>query len=368
MNASSENDINSQDESLDVENTATSDIVSDFLSEASLPDPVSRNLIKSVSRLCSAAIDFPVAYLEEKTTERRAVTEARVKLIHSTANQISEQIKVDREYARRAVAQFGNRILREQANIDAVVAKSIEQLKQKDDFQEKATLKTEIDDDWLENFGAEARRRSTAEIRDFFARILAEEITNPKSFSVKTLRLLGNLDKNSAALFQKFCSICVTLGDFGEDPIDSRVVSLSGNAGSNSLSEYGLGFDQLNLLNEYGLIISDYNSWMDYQVCIQETPNGGSTRGRFSVPFSHQNRYWTLQATAGSKSSTKLQLHGVALTRSGRELMKIVNCQMDEQYLHDLIKFFKSKQLTMKEVENPKDYFLFLEKVMTKKH
>ena len=105
-----------------------------------------------------------------------------------------------------------------------------------------------------------------------FGRILAGEIRNPGSYSILTLKTLGELDQNIATLFKKLCSACVVLGiQNNEHIIDARVPSLGGDAGSNALKKYGLGFDQLNILNEYDLIISDYNSWRDYNLCILPT-------------------------------------------------------------------------------------------------
>ena len=325
------------------EDIVKSDIVSDLLHNTSLPASVSKNLIKVFSRLCSATVDIPVAYLEGKAEERRAVTQARIGLIHSTSNKISEQMKVDPEYAKRAITQFGNKVFREQVNIDTIMTKGIEKLKQDALSEDSTTFEDEIDDDWLENFDSEARKKSTFEMQEFFAKILAGEIRKPKSFSIKAIRLLGNLDKSSAALFQKFCSVCVTLGEFGENPIDARVVSLTGNAASNSLSKYGLGFDCLNLLNEYGLIISDYNSWLDYNVSIPGTFSDDKIPNKLAIPFRHQNRFWILQPAAGSKQPANLQLHGVALTRSGIELMGVVKRENNEEYLHDIVNHFNKK-------------------------
>ena len=352
----------SKDAILTGEDLVKSDIVSDLIHNASLPAPVSRNLIKVFSRLCSATVDIPVAYLEGKAKERRAVTQARISLIHSTSNKISEQMKIDPEYAKRAITQFGNKVLREQVNVDTIMVMGIEQLKQDALSEISMIFEDEIDDDWLENFDSEARKKSTMEMQEFFAKILAGEIRKPKSFSIKAIRLLGNLDKSSAALFQKFCSLCVTLGEFGENPIDARVVSLAGNAASNSLSKYGMSFDCLNLLNEYGLIISDYNSWLNYNVSIPGTLSGNKIPNQLAIPFCHQNRFWILQPAAGSKWPADLQLHGVALTRSGIELMRVVKRNSNEEYLHDIVKYFENKNLNMKEIEDPEKYFRLLDK------
>ena len=98
-----------------------------------------------------------------------------------------------------------------------------------------------------------------------FGRILAGEIKQPESFSIKAIKALDELDCIVAKLFQKLCSCSITT----PIPIwkDTRVCSLGSNASANSLQKFGLGFYDLNILNEYDLIISDYNSYQEY-VCV----------------------------------------------------------------------------------------------------
>ena len=69
--------------------------------------------------MCSAVIDIPVA-LTGKADEIRAETAARIKLTDVSAAQIAEQMQTDPEYARVAVQKFGQRVLREQVNLDMI--------------------------------------------------------------------------------------------------------------------------------------------------------------------------------------------------------------------------------------------------------
>ena len=159
---------------------------------------------------------------------------------------------------------------------------------------------SEIDEDWLENFDAEARKKNTTEMQSYFAKILAGEIIAPNSFSIKSLRILGNMDKQVARLFQKFCSNCILLSEFGGKPIDARMISISGNVASNSLSKYGFTFGKLNILNEYGLVISDYNSWIDFSFVLRIDPPQQTKRR----PTKHSNdsvriSRWPLDVATG---------------------------------------------------------------------
>lgn len=330
-----------------------SEIASDLVTGVSLPAPIKKNLYKAFTRLCSAAIELPLVHLEGKANERRAETQSRIRLINATADQISEQLRIDPEYARRAAAQFGSKVLREQVNLDMITAQGIEHIKRRDDIVSQRVAQDDIDDDWLNNFDAEARKKSTPEMQKYFARVLSGEIKRPRSFSIKSVKILGEMEKLSAEAFQNLCSMCILLREPRGQIIDARVLSLGGNAGNNALEKFGLGFSQLNFLSEHGLIISDYNSWRDYQFCIGQTldTSPGSSRV-IQIPFLYLGKSWVLEASSQRSRTPQFRLHGVSLTRSGIELMKVVEVEPVETYTQELRNFFDSQELTMTETSD----------------
>jgi len=265
------------------------DVVQDLVVGASIPAPIRRNLFKAFGQLCSAAIDVPIACLQGVAAEKRAETEARVKIISTGANQIAAQMKVDPEFARAAVKKYGQRIVREQVNLDQVTAVAAREIQRSDSGDQKGEESAEvasIDDDWLNAFEKEACQKSTEEMQELFGRILAGEIRKPSSYSIKTVKLVGELDRRTAALFQRLVSLTISLRVPGR-VIDARVASLSGSAGQNSLLEYGLEFGKLNVLHEFGLIIPDYNSYMDYRPSLAIGRSVG-------LPLTFQGRRWAL--------------------------------------------------------------------------
>ncbi len=327
------------------------DIVTDLVTEAIIPAPIKRNIFKAFDRLCSSLVDIPAAYLEGIADEKRAATKARVNLIEITSAQIAQQMRIDPEYARVAVKKFGQRVLREQVNLDMISRIAAKELGEGSNSEDQPDVDGTIDDDWLNNFETEARQKSTEDMQFYFGRILAGEIKRPNSFSMKTVKILGNLDQNSARIFRKLCSACMVLDEFGGSPIDTRVSSLGGNAGNNSLAKYGLSFGELNTLNEYGLIIWDYNSWRDYQICVGiRLPAPRTKTIMVGAPFLHRGKHWVLTPTSESARPSQFKIHGVALTRSGEELRRIVDLEPMDEYTQDLMKFFQHNNLQMTEV------------------
>ena len=113
-------------------------------------------------------------------------------------------MRVNPEYARRVPSQFGNKLIREQVNLDMIADQAMEQIRHGEDLNKSESTDTEIDDDWLHNFDTEVRKKSAAEMQKYFARILCGEIQKPNYFSIKAVKLLRDMDKKSAERFAKF--------------------------------------------------------------------------------------------------------------------------------------------------------------------
>ena len=229
-----------------------------------------------------------------------------------------------------------------QANIGSVVGQAAEEL------GDREVQDHEVDHDWTARFFNDVQDVSSEEMQQLWAKILAGEVERPGSTSTRTLSILRDLDQSTAALFRTLCSACISLRPAENAILDARVPSLGGNAGANALQKYGLGFDNLNILNEHGLIIADYNSYYDYKVSVGILLPG-SEQMYLRFPFSYQGRPWILEPTIQRSDNKELRLTGVALTRSGQELSRIVEPSPIEAYIQDLTEYFTKQGLRMVE-------------------
>ena len=152
---------------------------------------------------------------------------------------------------------------------------------------------------WTSSFSEAAQDVSEEEMQEMWARVLAGEVARPGTTTLRTMNVLRNLDQATAQKFRRLCSIAVSITIRAEAldhrvvslDLDHRVVSLEGKAGGNSLRDYGLAFDVLNLLNEHELIIADYNSWYDYRLCITRQRADGLGR-KALLGFRYQGQEW----------------------------------------------------------------------------
>jgi hypothetical protein len=308
-----------------------------------IPAPFRKNAIKAFTQLFTTGLEYPKTVIRGKIAEKQAESQARVKLIKTSATRIAKQMQIPSAYAQAAATKFAHKIIRERVNIDQIVQIAAEEL-QSQPINEAASEAASISDDWLNAFENEAAQMSSEQMRRLFGKILAGEIRRPESYSIKTIKLVAQVDNRAAEFFQTLCSLSVSLR-VHNILWDTRVVSISGNAAQSSLFSYGLNFDALNILNEYGLIIADYNSYMDYRPAILLHPAANP------VPLTYQNAPWVLVPMTPRDGSQALNLFGVGFSHVGRELLPIVEITPNEAYTAALQKFFDQQGLTLTRVQ-----------------
>lgn len=264
-----------------------------------------------------------------------AQTQARA-LLESSGSAIQGEIEVSDLVTARIRFQEEKR----QRNIKAVVEQAASEL------GEKQVEDREPDHDWTARFFSEVQDVSSEEMQLLWSRVLAGEVERPGRSSVRTLGILRNLDRETAKLFSKLCSLCISIRLDDDHFLDARVPSLGKNAAQNGLKDYGLGYAMLNILNEHGLIISDYNSWQDYRVCIGIQIVGFAIP-IVQVPFQFQGSRWFLVPIGARCSSPQFRVSGVALSHAGLELSRVVLPDSDKKYARELAAFFESQELKM---------------------
>ncbi|WP_257670484.1 DUF2806 domain-containing protein [Parapedobacter tibetensis] len=313
------------------------DVVSTLID--GMPAPIKRNFLKAFGRLSTAALDIPIAWLEGKADEIRASSQARIQIIKSEGVKFSTQVEIPQAYIDKASEKYAAKIIREQINLDVISQKAAEELSN-ENFTNPDDSDKEISEDWLNEFETNARQMSSEEMRFIFSKILANEAKSPGNFSVRTMRLISQLDNQAAKLFQKLCSCAISM-QVGNHVIDTRVVSLDGSAASNSLTKYGLPFDNLNVLQEYGLIISDYNSYMNYTPCVVNEQNS------VGLPFKLSDSHFEFLPLDRDKYDKNVKLNGVAFSKSGKELYNVIPKEPNAIYKADFETFLEKRYLKM---------------------
>lgn len=187
-----------------------------FLAKLNLPEMIAGPAGKAISRLIAGAVEIPATYLEGFVQSIKSKTEAKQLVGKEVATAAAKLAASDTNIVARAAHNLLAKEYRHQTNKEEIAKKTIEILEQ-DAIQgaavkqaqstsdgQTSSASLEVDGDWLNVFEKYAEYASTERMQALWARILAGEIRNPKTFSLKTLRFVSELDQETARLFEKY--------------------------------------------------------------------------------------------------------------------------------------------------------------------
>ena len=266
---------------------------------------------------------------EGSATELRILAQAQAdarRLLVAESSTVSGNIDVGDAIRQRIEFQERKR----QANIVAVVNHAAREV------EGSTAPGVEPNHDWTARFFGDVQDVSSQDMQLLWGRVLAGEVRAPSTTSMRTLRILKDLDVPTAQLFSLLCSLAVFVKRSDGTILDARVPALGGDAAQNSLLKYGLGFDALNRLNEHGLIIADYDSSASYWTV-------GQSQAGSDEELLHQGVSWDLDIQTEGLKEVPVKLHGVALTVAGRELSRVVQHEETQEYTEALQGFLQRR-------------------------
>ncbi|MCW5201127.1 DUF2806 domain-containing protein [Desulfobulbus sp. F4] len=108
----------------------------------------------------------------------------------------------------RTVSRLTHRELRRQENIEKAVSYAIDEL-----LQVEHVSAEPVDEDWITRFFNIAEEVSNEDMQKLWGRILAGEVKQPKSYSLRTLETLKNISMEEAEVFRKVGQYAIPLID-----------------------------------------------------------------------------------------------------------------------------------------------------------
>lgn len=211
---------------------------------------------------------------------------------------------------------------KKQLNIESVTAYAADQLK-----GEGPVTDEPLDEDWQTRFFNIAKDISSDEMQALWGRILAGEIKQPKSYSLRTLELLKNINKSEAECFLKFGKLAITSGN------TSFVINFKG---VNLLEEkYQLTFKERLLLEELGLVSANNLAFE-----IQSDPEKDS-----EMPFRIGKTCIILYR---KKGTPKHQVSAIFFTKTGQELLQLIESEPEIDYIQLFASKIRIKDVSIK--------------------
>lgn len=301
-----------------------------------LPPAVKRSFWKALSQLITGVFDVPAAYLEGKAKEIRTESQAKNIVTLSAAKSAAAKFGSNKALADRAVDHFAARIVKEQANREAVVSEAVKNLSED---PPKSDTAIEIDEDWLSLFSDLASKRSSEELQQLFGKILAGEIRQPGSFSPASIQTLSTLTGKVAKHFQNLCDLSIqSPGGF-----TFIVINFYPKFHSSGEKSLGITYSDLVALQSAGLLPPSLNNQLDFEAHIGKVPV--SYCGN-NVVFSKNSQ---LQ-TGNTKKLPKLNI--LLFSPIGHELRSIVPVNQNSVYHAKLLQWFKEHEIDILSVKS----------------
>ncbi|GET22097.1 DUF2806 domain-containing protein [Prolixibacter denitrificans] len=240
----------------------------------------------------------------------------------SLASIDGESIKAELSLEERTKNRTDFKQQKKQKNIEVITQKAAEQLESESTVSEEP-----VDEDWTTRFFDYAEDISNEEMQEIWARILAGEIKQPRSYSLRTLELIRNLSKDEANTFMKVAKFAIKSGD-------SHFL-FKGKDGKILNEEYNINYGDTALLTEIGLI--QPGAFVNYQILQQ--------------PQDSQSVFTTdkIILIAKIKANTPTITMPVdVFSKSGNELLKLVSPNPPFDYLKAIADSIKSDNVEVK--------------------
>lgn len=247
-------------------------------------------------RLLGAALSWPEAWLKDQAQQIKDRADARTIIIKALAKEGSKQAVTDPEKVAAVIDMALGDQFEKIKNKAEVFRKTIEHVASSPQDHEHIE-QPEVD--WMNAFSRLAEDASSDEMRETFARVLSGEMRAKGTFSRSTLRVLNELDQQTARTFERAYALSINEG------------ILLG------LFESPLSFQDLRLLKDTGFIysgeaevpavqISNVGGKQEYEVLVDE---------RLKVCFSYRT---------GALPPLTPGLSVAVLSRMGREISRIL--------------------------------------------
>lgn len=217
----------------------------------------------------------------------------------------------DRSYRRKKLDE-----LRQQQNMEAIILRAIQ-------YCSDGTIADRADQDWFSSFVTLAEGISNKTMQDLWAKILAGEISQPGSFSLKTLQVFRTMSITEAKLLSKACSLAVT------DARKKNIRLINGAYQTPKLLNFFSRQRQQRIdLNQAGLSYADILTLADNHLLFeQETESHALAKGE-KILFNYNGKQLSFIA-----KKTDCILTFYKFTPIGTELAHLVADNVDNDYL-----------------------------------
>ncbi|HFL2401169.1 TPA: DUF2806 domain-containing protein [Clostridioides difficile] len=204
-----------------------------------------------------------------------------------------------------AIISLVKKEVKRQINKERIISRAVEFIDKKETVSNES-----VDNDWITRFFNISQDVSDEKMQVLWAKILADEVDRPKSYSLRTLETLKNISKEEAELFTRVVKLTFN------NPITKFIPNYSG-----ILSKKGITLSDLMLLNELNLITSDFSITKGLTVSIEKDLERALIIGNKKLVC---------------RTKAIIRIPAIKLTNIGTELSKLIDFDVDISYLKEI--------------------------------
>jgi len=210
------------------------------------------------------------------------------------------------ETAERASHRVAYQEIKKQQNIESVMYKAYQEVKDDEDVPDEP-----IEQDWILRLFKSIEDVSDEQMQELWAKILAGEVRQPGSFSLRTLHTLSNMSKKEAETFQRVAQFSI---------LNKPHNFIYNNVGL--IREYDFERD-IFILYDCGLMAETFGSSVGYK--------GGNIYTASMVFVCNNDEY------------TKVNFPVFRFNPVGCELLKVFSFEQNQEYFLKVFKSIKEK-------------------------
>jgi hypothetical protein len=228
----------------------------------------------------------------------------------------TENISNNEESLKRVGERIVFQEIQKQQNIDTIVYVAWKELE-----KEQSVSEEPVDKSWSFRFFQDAANVCEPDVQEIWGKILAGEVKQPRSCSLRTLETLKNISKKEAELFTKISNLVLCHSNYFVP--DEKIL----------YEKCGITFDDFLNVKEYGLI--DIIPMLELRLTVQKDKQNMLYNKQIVGVFS------TIE------NSVNMSLPQIPLTEAGTQLYKILNLNTNRDFALDYFKLIKDKYKTI---------------------
>jgi uncharacterized repeat protein (TIGR03899 family) len=228
-----------------------------------------------------------------------------------------EVLSASPQLEERALTRATYQEAKKQINIESITQHAAEELRDKETVSDE-----KVDEDWVSRFFSIAESISSEEMQTLWGKILAGEVTQPGSFSLRTLDTLKNLTKQDAEAFTKVAQAAF-VDRWAKQTEVAFTLQYKGNRKVFE-EEFSVMVEDIVLLKELGLMASPELFFYFYP-----TPEATTSC------LLYGNKVILVEK---KPHESGVRIPAEIFTRVGNELLSLVNITPKLKYVNELAK------------------------------